>query len=100
MKLTGSGNRLHKATGAPGCLRVRSTKWLDRAQIPSDANGSQSFEALVNRAQGGTSVAKLFSPAVAWHWILSELTSRCVCTALLHLVFSGIPKPAGTTPPD
>ena len=61
-------------------------KWLDRAAQPSDANGSQGFpqaldraqpfECNVPRAQGGTSVANLFSPQVAWHWVLSELTNR------------------------
>jgi hypothetical protein len=62
------------------------TKWIEGTQNSSDTNGSQGFpqsfegaqmfECNVPRAQGGTSVAKLFSPAVAWHWILNELTNR------------------------
>ena len=40
-------------------------KWLSGAQNLCDANGSQPFECNVSRAQGGTSVANLFSPAVA-----------------------------------
>jgi hypothetical protein len=50
-------------------------KWLSGAQNFSDANGFQPFECNVSRAQGGTSVANLFSPAVAWHFILNDLTS-------------------------
>lgn len=61
-------------------------KWIEGTQNASDTNGSQvfpqsfegaqMFECNVPREQGGTSVAKLFSPAVAWHWILNELTNR------------------------
>lgn len=62
------------------------TAWLSGAANPSGASafqgfpqdfgGAQIFECNVPREQGGTSVAKLFSPAVAWHWILNELTNR------------------------
>lgn len=60
-------------------------KWLDRDAQPSDANGSQgfpqelsgdAFECLVPRPDGSHIKANLFSPAVAWHWVLSELTNR------------------------
>jgi len=61
------------------------TKWLERGSNPSDAKGSQgfpqdfergSFECNVPRPNGSTAVANLFRPAVAWHFILSELTNR------------------------
>lgn len=72
--------RNHKST-------VPVQKWLsDAATNPSDANGSQGpqalegatpFEAVVPVDSGRTtSIAKLFSPSVAWHFILSELTNR------------------------
>lgn len=61
------------------------TSWLRGAQNPSDANGSQgfpqekrgaqSFECNVPRAQGGTSVAQLFSPQLAARFWASELSS-------------------------
>ena len=60
-------------------------KWLDRDAQPSDANGSQgfpqaldrdAFECLVPRPDGSHIKANLFKPAVAWHWVLSELTNR------------------------
>lgn len=61
------------------------TKWLSGAEKSSSTNGSQvfpqelsgaqPFECTVPRDQGGTSVAKLFSPQIAWHFILNDLTS-------------------------
>ncbi len=60
-------------------------KWLDGASKPSHANASGGFpqafdgacfECLIPREGRGEGTAKLFSPAVAWHWILNELTNR------------------------
>ncbi len=58
--------------------------WLDGAAQPSDVNGSQSFPQAPDGAafecnvphESGSKVAKLFSPSVAWHWVLHELTNR------------------------
>lgn len=61
------------------------TAWLSGDANPSGTNGSQgfpqgfggdAFECDVPRPDGSHISAKLFSPAIAWHWILNELTNR------------------------
>jgi hypothetical protein len=73
------------------------TKWHERGSNPNQARASGgipqafeggSFECNVPRPNGSNAVAQLFSPQVAWHWVLHELSDRsaAVQKRALHLV--------------
>lgn len=80
-----SMSEIVKATRPTTNDTTHLTKWLKGGSNSSDVNGSQGFpqgfeggcfECLIPREDRGHTKANLFSPQVAWHWILNELTNR------------------------